>query len=136
MNTQQGGPKAPKDPTKKRKGFYIMRNKSVAGSPQKDGRGIQFLYMNDGRMISSARLVGNITDEGMLDMLKTTETFRKLVHSIGVTVEMEDREEVVDFVLQMYGKQDVYGSGSNLRLSVKANGIWKIWTGSSRWALV
>ena len=33
---EQGGPKAPKDPTKKRKGFYIMRNKSVAGSPQPD----------------------------------------------------------------------------------------------------
>ena len=126
MNIQQGGPKAPKDPTKKRKGFYIMRNKSVAGSPQPDGRGIQFLYMNDGRMISSARLVGNITDESMLDMLKTTEAFRKLVHSIGVTVEMEDKEEVVDFVLHMYGKTDVYGSGTNLRLSVKADGMEQI----------
>lgn len=126
MNIQQGGPKAPKDPTKKRKGFYIMRNKSVAGSPQQDGRGIQFLYMNDGRMISSARLVGNITDEGMLDMLKTTEDFRKLVHSIGVTVEMEHKEERVDFVLQMYGKTDVYGSGTSLRMSVKADGMEQI----------
>lgn len=127
MNTTtQGGPKAPKDPTKKRKGFYIMRNKSVAGSPQPDGRGIQFLYMNDGRMISSARLVGNITDESMLDMLKTTADFRKLVHSIGVTVEMDNQEEMVDFVLQMYGKTDVYGSGTNLRLSLKADGMEQI----------
>ena len=126
MSTQQSGPKAPKDPTKKRKGFYIMRNKSVAGSPQPDGRGIQFLYMNDGRMISSARLVGNITDEDMLKLLETTEGFRKLVHSIGVTVEMEDKEEIVDFVLQMYGKTDVYGSGTNLRLSVKADGMEQI----------
>ncbi len=127
MNTTtQGGPKAPKDPTKKRKGFYIMRNKAVAGSPQPDGRGIQFLYMNDGRMLSSARLVGNITDESMLDMLKTTEDFRKLVHSIGVTVEMDHQEEMVDFVLQMYGKTDVYGSGTNLRLSVKADGMEQI----------
>ncbi len=127
MNTTtQGGPKAPKDPTKKRKGFYIMRNKAVAGSPQPDGRGIQFLYMNDGRMISSARLVGNITDESMLDMLKTTEDFRKLVHSIGVTVEMDNQEEMVEFVLQMYGKTDVYGSGTNLRLSLKADGMEQI----------
>ena len=79
------GPKAPKDPTKKRKSFYIMRGKSVAGSPQAGGRGIQFLYMNDGRMVSSARLVGGITDEEMLKLLETTEGFRKLVHSIGVT---------------------------------------------------
>ncbi|MBQ6695657.1 MAG: SGNH/GDSL hydrolase family protein [Lachnospiraceae bacterium] len=127
MNTTtQGGPKAPKDPTKKRKGFYIMRNKSVAGSPQPDGRGVQFLYMNDGRMISSARLVGNITDESMLDMLKTTADFRKLVHSIGVTVEMDNQEEMVDFVLQMYGKTDVYGSGTNLRMSLKADGMEQI----------
>lgn len=126
MSIQQSGPKAPKDPTKKRKGFYIMRNKSVAGSPQPDGRGVQFLYMNDGRMISSARLVGNITDESMLDMLKTTEDFRKLVHSIGVTVEMEEKETVVDFVLQMYGRRDVYGSGTNLRLPVKADGMEQI----------
>ena len=124
--TTQGGPKAPKDPTKKRKGFYIMRNKSVAGSPQPDGRGVQFLYMNDGRMISIARLVGNITDESMLDMLKTTADFRKLVHSIGVTVEMDNQEEMVDFVLQMYGKTDVYGSGTNLRMSLKADGMEQI----------
>lgn len=128
MSTQQGGPKAPKDPTKKRKGFYIMRNKSVAGSPQQDGRGVQFLYMNDGRMINGARMVGNITDESMLEMLKTTAEFRKLVHSIGVTVEMENNEEVVDFVFQMYGKSDLYGSGTILRLPVKADGMEQILT--------
>ena len=123
---EQGGPKAPKDPMKKRKGFYIMRNKSVAGAPQPDGRGIQFIYENDGRMISSARLVGGITDEEILKLMETTEGFRKLVHSIGVTVETDDKEEIVDFVFQMYGKRDVYGSGTNLRLPVKADGMEQI----------
>lgn len=117
------GPKAPKDPTKKRKSFYIMRGKSVAGSPQADGRGIQFLYMNDGRMISSARLVGGITDEEMLKLMETTAGFRQLVHSIGVTVEAEDRELMTDFCLQMYGHRDVYGSGTTLRMPVQANGM-------------
>lgn len=117
------GPKAPKDPTKKRKSFYIMRGKSVAGSPQADGRGIQFLYMNDGRMISSARLVGGITDEEMLKLMETTAGFRQLVHSIGITVEADDRELVTDFCLQMYGHKDVYGSGTTLRLPVQANGM-------------
>ena len=117
------GPRAPKDPTKKRKSFYIMRGKNVAGSPQADGRGIQFLYMNDGRMISSARLVGGITDEEMLKLLETTEGFRRLVHSIGVTVEAQDREMVTDFCLQMYGHRDIYGSGTTLRMPVQANGM-------------
>ncbi len=120
------GPKAPKDPTKKRKSFYIMRGKSVAGSPQPDGRGIQFLYMNDGRMLSSARLVGGITDEEMLGLLATTAGFRQLVHSIGVTVEAEDWELVADFCLQMYGHRDVYGSGTTLRLPVQADGMERI----------
>ncbi len=123
---EQRGPKAPKDPTKKRKGFYIMRNKSVAGSPQQDGKGIQFIYLNDGRMISSARIVGNITDENMLDMLKTTADFRKLVHSIGVTVETDNKEEMVGFNFQMYGKKDVYGSGTFLQMNVKADGMEQI----------
>lgn len=114
---------APKDPTMKRKGFYIMRNKAVAGSPQPDGRGIQFLYMNDGRMLNAARLVGGITDESILDLMKTAEGFKKLVHSVGVTVEMDEHEEVVDFYLQMYGKTDVYRSGSNIKIPVKADGM-------------
>ncbi len=117
------GPKAPKDPTKKRKGFYIMRGKSVTGSEQPDGRGTQFLYMNDGRMLSSARIVGNITDEEILKLMETTEGFRKLVHSIGVTVESDNREEVIDYVFQMYGHTDLYGSGTVLRMPVTANGM-------------
>ncbi len=120
---EQGGPKAPKDPTKKRKGFYIMRNKSVAGSPQPDGKGIQFIYQDGGRMINSAQLVGNITDTKILDLLKDTASFRTLVHSIGVTVETDNKDEVVEFVFQMYGKRDPYGSGTILRLPVKADGM-------------
>lgn len=120
------GPTAPKDPEKKRKGFYIMRNKEIAGSPQPDGRGIQALYQNDGRMINSARLVGSITDEVMLDLLKTVEGFRKVVYSIGVTVECDNPEEIVDFVFQMYGKTNPYVSGTSIRMAVKADGMEQI----------
>ncbi|MBQ7955637.1 MAG: SGNH/GDSL hydrolase family protein [Lachnospiraceae bacterium] len=120
------GPKAPKDPTKKRKSFFIMRNKAVAGAVQPAGNGIQFIYLNDGRMISSAKIVGGISDENMLELLKTTEGFRKLVHSIGITVEADDREKQVDFVFQMYGKTNIYGSGTNLRKSLRADGMENI----------
>ncbi len=120
------GPKAPKDPSKKRKSFFIMRNKSVAGSPQPNGKGVQFIYQNDGRMISSAKIVGGISDVTMLELLKTTEGFRKLVYSIGVTVEAKDREKEVEFAFQMYGKEDAYGSGTTIQKTVKANGMENI----------
>ena len=32
------GPVAPKNPEKKRGGFYIMREKEVFGAPQEDGK--------------------------------------------------------------------------------------------------
>lgn len=122
-NKQFNGPKAPKDARKKRPGFYIMRGKDVMGSPQPDGRGIQFLYQNDGRMISSARIVGNITDEEILELMKTVEGFRKLVYSIGVCVETDGGPDTVDFVFQMYGRTDPYQSGTVIRQSIPTDGM-------------
>ena len=88
----------------KRKGFYILRNTQIAASVQPDGRGTQFIYLSDGRIESSAKITGNITDEEMLALLKTAEGLRKLVHSIGVTVETDSGEEQVNFAFQIYGK--------------------------------
>ena len=122
-NKQFNGPKAPKDAQKKRPGFYIMRGKQIMGSPQPDGRGIQFLYQNDGRMISSARIVGNITDEEIFTLMKTVEGFRKLVYSIGVSVETDGEPEQVDFVFQMYGKSDPYHSGTVITKKVRTDGM-------------
>ncbi len=116
------GPKAPKDPIKKAKAFYIMRGKDVAGAPQPDGRGVQFIYESDGRLESSARLVGGISDEEEIKLLKTVEGFKKLVSQIGVCVEMDDFDTVVDFCFQMYGKTDPYVSGTTIRQSVRADG--------------
>ncbi len=117
------GPVAPKDPTKKRKGFYIMRGKNIAASPQPDGRGIQFLYQSDGRMIGSSKLVGGIQDEEMLNMMTTVEGFRKLVHSIGIVAESDDREMNINFAFQMYGHTDPYKSGTTINVPMKANGM-------------
>lgn len=74
-------------------------------------------------MVSSARIAGGVQDEKILNLLLTTEDFRRLVHSIGVTVEASARSEVVDFVLQMYGKTDPYHSGTSLHMPVRANGM-------------
>lgn len=120
------GPTAPKDPEKKRKSFYIMRNKEVAGSPQQDGRGVQTIYLDNSRMVSFARITGGITDEEIIGLLPTAEGFRKLVYSIGVMVETEDPTETTEFVMQMYGKRDPYRSGTVFQVPVKADGMEKV----------
>lgn len=117
-----GGPKAPKDPTKKGAYFYIMQERDVFGAEQPDGRGVQFIYENDNRLIDSAKIVGNISDEEILGLLKTTEGFRKLVKTIGVSVMEPTMQEKVTFVFQMYGKTDTYGSGTNIKADLLTNG--------------
>lgn len=119
------GPAAPKDPEQRRPYFYIMKDKDIFGSTQEDGRGIQFLYQSDGRLISSAKIIGNIEDEDMLKLLETVDGFRKLVHSIGVSVETENPKEQAEFIFQMYGKKDIYGGGTNLTLTLTGDGAEK-----------
>ena len=116
------GPAAPRDPEKKRPFFYIVREKDIFGTRQEDGRGIQYLYQSDGRLINSAEIVGNIVDKSVLGLLATVEGFHKLVHSIGVSVETQDPKEQVEFIFQMYGRTDTYGGGSNLVLKLTGNG--------------
>lgn len=122
LNGELLQPKAPKDPVKKNQSFYIMRNKDVCGAPQPDGTGIQFIYESDGRLESAAKLVGNISDEEEINLLKTVEGFRKLVNQIGVYVETESYDTEVTFCFQMYGKSDPYASGTTIRKKVKGDG--------------
>ena len=117
------GPVAPKDPVRKGSFFYIMQDKDVFGAETSDGRGVQYIYQNDNRLINSARIAGNITDESMLNMLKTTEGFKELVSAIGVSVMEASTEEPVRFVYQMYGKTDTYGSGTSIEKDMIANGV-------------
>lgn len=116
------GPTAPKDPESRRPFFYIMREKEIFGAPQPDGRGIQFIYEDMGRMINSARIAGNVTDEEELELMKSTEGFRRLVHSIGVSVEADDPAKEVAFAFQMYGKKDPLGGGSTIKKSLRTDG--------------
>lgn len=118
-------PAAPKDPEKKRDFFYIIKNKDIFGTKMEDGKGIQFLYQDDGRMANSAQITGGITSEEELSLLNSVEGFRKLVHSIGVSVETKDPSENVVFIFQMYGKNDIYGGGTELNLSLKGDGTEK-----------
>lgn len=117
------GPAAPKDPEKKRPYFYILKDKEIFGAKQPDGSAIHFIYESDGRLINSAQIVGNITDEEELRLLESVEGFGKLVHSIGVSVETDNPKEEIEFVFQMYGRKDLYGGGTNLRCKLTGDGI-------------
>lgn len=117
------GPVAPKDPTVKRPFFYIMQDKDIFGAKLPNNTGVQFIYQNDNRLINSARIAGNVTDEELLQLLKTTEGFKKLVYAIGVSVVEETAKEKVRFVYQMYGNTDTYGSGTSLTLDMVADGM-------------
>lgn len=128
------GPVAPKNPEKKRDFFYIIKNKDIFGTKTDEGKGIQYLYQDDGRLENSARITGGITDETELALLNSTEGFKKLVHSIGISVETEDPSENVLFIFQMYGRNDIYGGGTELTLSLNGDGIEKrIYLSGTAW---
>lgn len=116
------GPIAPKDPIKQRDFYYIMLEKQICSYPFEDGKGVTFLYQNDGRIVSSSKIVGNVTDEEMLKLLRTTEGFRKLVFGIGVSM-MTDACDKVDFIFQMYGKTDPLVSGTSIRQTISTDGV-------------
>lgn len=128
------GPAAPKNPEKKRDFFYIIKNKDIFGTKTDEGKGIQYLYQDDGRLENSARITGGITDETELALLNSTEGFKKLVHSIGVSVETEDPSENILFIFQMYGRNDIYGGGTELTLSLNGDSIEKrIYLSEAAW---
>lgn len=116
------GPIAPKDPVKQREFFYIMYEKQISAAPAANDKGVCFLYMDGGRMINLAKMIGNVQDEEMLKLLTTTEGFRKLVYGIGITMMTEDNTSA-DFCLQMYGKSDPYVSGTTMRQTISGDGI-------------
>lgn len=98
-------------PGKSKSTFLYYAWKRDRGLKQGDGKAVQFIYESDGRLANSAQIVGNITDSRILELLGTVKGFRTLVHSIGVSVEMEHPAEKIEFVFQMYGKKDLYGGG-------------------------
>lgn len=115
----------PTDAVSKGKFFYIIRNKAVFGLHQANGLNVQYLYQ-DGRIVTSARLVGNIQDKDMLKLLETAEGFRKLVCGIGVSAELSpDSEAKVDktlFCTQFYGRSEQFGDGVTITKEVPLTG--------------
>ena len=112
------GPVAPRDPTEKRAGFYVLLDKQVGGIPQDDGRGRHPVYISSDRLPTFARVNGGIQDEEILALLTTAEGFRRLVHSVGVSLSAPAPMDV-DFSLNFRGQG---GPGSSHRFTLPADG--------------
>ena len=107
--------KAPTDPEKNRGFFFTMKEKEFYGKRTE-------LYQDACRLPNSAEVTGNVHDKEMLKLLETVDGFKKLVHSIGVSIEMEDKDQTIDFRFQFYGKKDQYGGGANIYATIPADG--------------
>ena len=129
------GPAAPTDPEKMRDSFYIMKDKDIYGAKMDDGRGIQYLYQDCERLVNSAQITGGVTDEDQLELLRSVDGLKKLVHSIGISVETKRPKEKVAFTFQMYGKHDLYGGGTKLQAILRGDGAeQKIYLSQAEWA--
>ncbi|MFY9505760.1 MAG: cation diffusion facilitator family transporter [Caldicoprobacterales bacterium] len=117
------GPKAPKDPVKKRSAFYIMLDTKIEATKRNVGRPSQEIYLVGEQHKTKARLVGGITDESILKYLESCQGFRTLVHSIGVSLKStEDPEGTACFILQNWGKEDIYNTGTKIELECPKDG--------------
>lgn len=119
------GPAAPKDPVEKRPCLYVVLDKTISGSKENDGICRDYVYL-EGRLKGQVQFTSGDVEEDILDMLQEVKSFRKLVHSIGVSLkaeEQEDKEDEIIFQLQCYGKSDKYRSGTMMEMPVPANGV-------------
>ena len=117
-----GGPKAPKDPTKKRPAVYVLYDKNIEAYTKPEGGSVNALFLDNGRLANYAKTIGRVEDASLLEMLNSAEGFRKLVYSVGVSVTCENKEQAAEFVLHMYGKTDVYGGGTRHVTKITPNG--------------
>lgn len=95
--------------------FYTMQNKEILG-------GTFTIYQDDGRLVSAAKIAGNVEDEEILKLLENAEGFKKLVDKIGVSVLEESKNEKLKFVYQMYGNKEKGTSGTSIEKEMLADG--------------
>lgn len=118
------GPAAPKDPVEKRPCLYVVLDKTISGMRGQDGICRDYVYL-EGRIVDQVRFTSGDIDEEILNMLPRMETFRELVHSVGVSIkaaEPEEREKTVEFQFQCYGKTDKYTTGTVMEMTCPCTG--------------
>ncbi len=95
------GPKAPKDPVAKRPAVYVMVDSVIEGSPRGNGKFQDICYLN-GRIAQKISVLCNDVPKEILEAVPHGAGFRKVVHTIGVTVlatKKELQDTSVEFTL-------------------------------------
>lgn len=119
---EAAGPKAPQDPVERRSGFYMMYDNVIESTARPDGSFSHEIYL-EGRLADKAKYTGGVTDEELLVLLGNWEGFRRLVHSIGITVQARNSAvEQVRFVYQNLGKTHKYETGTRIELACPTDG--------------
>ncbi|HEX3023276.1 MAG TPA: SGNH/GDSL hydrolase family protein, partial [Lachnospiraceae bacterium] len=116
---------APKDPQKIRSFFYVMTDTIVSGNDFGDGAINDKIFLDNNVLVKKAEDFGGITDKRILELLGSCEGFHKLVHSIGITLESDQVEQVM-FELRMYGRKERFESGTRLRVACNCDGSEQI----------
>lgn len=110
--TTARGPKAPKDPTKKRSVIYIMLDDAIEGTQNGSGSFADINFL-EGRVEAKVTNLLPELDRELARELQTCAGFRKLVHSIGVSVKAdkeEDRSKSMEFVQQCRTETGYFGT--------------------------
>lgn len=92
------GPKAPKDPVAKRPAVYVMVDSVIEGSPRGNGKYQDICYLN-GRIAQKISVLCNDMPKEILESVPTGAGFRKVVHTIGVTV-LATKKELQDMSVE------------------------------------
>lgn len=140
---KRAAPRAPRDPEQRRSFCYVLFETQAEATARPDGRPSQEVYLDNGRLAENVRWTSGVDDESILKLLGTCEGLRKLVHSIGVTVDTDsfgqkengsptDESDASDspnaklhsvtFLLQHWGKSSRYETGTTLRMECPADG--------------
>lgn len=93
-----GGPKAPKDPTKKRPAVYLMLDDVIEGTPREDGKFAEISFL-EGRVEAKVSSIMPDVAKEMAAALQTCQGLRKYVHSIGVTAIAQEKENIAETLL-------------------------------------
>ncbi|PWV99528.1 lysophospholipase L1-like esterase [Paenibacillus cellulosilyticus] len=119
----KGGPAAPRDPVDKRSSFYLMFESIVEATARPDGRFSQEIYLEGRQFIDKVLFTGGVTDESILQLLTECTGFRRLVHSIGISVKAQDGDQASAwFAMENWGRTRKCETGTKLRIKVPTDG--------------
>lgn len=111
-----------KQATKLHKGFYLLLDCDIEATTRPDGKFIQEIYM-EGRLVDMAKHAAGITNDALLKLLESSDGFRQLVHSIGITIQCASSDQTsMLFTFENWGKSSKYESGSSMQAVCPTDG--------------